>query len=696
MSERNDTYFAALGLPDSTDSTPEDLVSALTQKVSNYFEFYGSSGLFERDKRAYLTTYGISADGDSVTYKPVMGGDNGQLIKLSVNHFANIIQHRKSLVTAKRPALDARATNSDSASLEQTTLANDVLEHFIRALGMEAKTRDMVAQADALREAWLWTRWHSNGGQTYAVGPGQEAKTGALEVTTLLGQDVIREVGTIGGAMGPWLIVREFVNKFDLAARFPEREDEIMAIPMDDSYQFRVEFMPWQKNTDMVPVYRFYHEKTDALPSGRQTTFFNGGKSPLLDGPLRYGGRIPVLQLSPQRILGTPFGHSPMHDLLGLQAIYDALFSGVVTNELTFVVRRLLKPRGQPLSPRALTQDLAVLEYDPKFDKPEFLETNLTTNERLEALQQIEQLMQTLSGINDVIRGNFGGGETKAASGLALIQNQALQFLSGLEFEYADFWRRWGETTLAILRERATAPLMIAIAGEDKQETLRSFKGQDLANEYRVTVDLGDSMARTAAGRQQRADALLQGGFLGMGPEALPRYFQISKTGTLDPIVNEVTSEDDLIDAENDAILRGEVPPVSEYDTAPKHYARHTVVAYRPETREELKAANSGGPPSKIKAALDQHMLLHRMAEQKMASVQNAQAATMAQMQAAQAPAMPPPAGGPPAPGQGPSVPHGGPPPAPQQGNPSDTPGIRQAAPAGPPGSAMPLPGVGG
>lgn len=706
---RTDIYFAALGQPaeegQEPDSTPAEYVAALNQKVSDYYTFYGSSGLFERDKRAYLTTYGISPDGDSVTYKPVLGGENGQLVKISVNHFGNIIQHRKSLVTAKRPALDARATNSDSKSLEQTSLANDVLEHFTRALGMEAKTRDMVSTADAQREAWLWTKWNANGGDLYADdATGQQKKTGCLETQMLLGQDVIRDVGTIGGKFSPWVIVRDFVNKFDLIARFPEKEQEILAIPSDESMQLRVEFQPWVKNTDMVPVYRFYHERTDALPQGRQTTFFTGGTEPLLDGPLKYGGKIPVLQLSPQRMLGTPFGHTPMHDLLGLQAIYDALISGIATNELTFAVKRLLKPRGQPLGARALTQDLALLEYDQSKEKPSMLEVDLQTNERLEALGMIEQLMQTLSGINDVVRGNVGKGETKAASGLALIQNQALQFLSGLEFEYADFWRRWGELTLAILRERATAPLMISIVGEGEQETLKSFKGEDLANEYRVTVDLGDSMARTAAGMQQRADALLAGGFLGQGPEALPRYFEVSKTGTLEPIVNEVTSEDDLINAENDAILRGEVPPVSEYDTPEKHMARHAIVAFNPSFRTELKASDSApkdvqtglsSMPSKRKAALDQHMLMHRMMQQKMASIQNAQAAALAQMQAMQAPVMPPPGGAPPGGSQGPS--QGSPPPghAPQQSNPSDTPGIREAKPAQPPASAAPMPGVG-
>lgn len=685
--------WASMAAPGGSEGSPADYVQELTRKVENYYNFYGATGLFERDKRAYMTLYGLSPDGPGVSYKALTAGRNAQLTVLKVNQWSNLIQHQASLITARRPGLDVRATNADTASLEQSKLGSDVLEHEIQFLGLEATTREMTKMSLALREAWLWTRWNANGGEAYIPDDsGQPVKTGCLETSIHFGQDVIRDITSLGNKPMSWMIIRDFANRYDLEARFPEFSEQIMSQQRQSVDAYRVEFQSWLTDTDFLPVYQFYHAPTDALPDGRQTTFLLGAENPLLDGPLAYGGKIPVLDMSPTKILGTPFGYSPMHDLLGLQQIYDALCSGVVTNELAFAVRRLLVPRGQPISATQLSQDLGVIYYDPALDKPSMLETPLSTSERFQAIQEIERLMQTLSGINNVIRGNGEDAGTNAASGLALLQNQALQFLSGLEFEYGNLWRRWGELTLSILRERATAPQMIAIAGRHEQAALKSFMGQDLANSYRVTVDLGDPMTRTSAGRQALADAMLQGGLLGEGAEGASNYFEVRETGTLKRVMDEATAEHDLIERENEALMRGEVPPVSEFDTPALHYAKNSMVAFSHEAREQAEAEQRAGvdpftgqakQPSPILSALRQHMLLHRMAEQRMASTQNAQAGTLATMQMTQAPAQP---GQPMDQAQASEA---------QQASASETtPGIQQAKQPSPPPNAMPLPGV--
>lgn len=649
------------------EGTQEEAVLECLTKVESYYRFYSESGLWERDKRSYITCYGMSPDGENVSYKLNRAGRDGQLYIFQPNHYANILQHMVSLAASKEPSLDPQATNADASSMDQTKLAGNVLDHFKRALELPKWTRDMLKGGLTQRESWYWLRWNSNGGPVVArEADGSEIHGGDFEFSVHMPQDVIRDITTLGSRQRDWLIVRDFQNKYDLAARFPEYAEEILAVGPRDSSHCRIEFQDAQGESDLIPLYQLYHRPTDAMPVGRQMTFINGVDLPLLDGPLAYGSDIPVLEMMPDTIEGTPFGYTPMFDLLSLQSILNALYSGMITDQITFAVRRILMARGQPITSTQLSEGLSVLYYDPGKEKPEFMETPLNTGEKTAAIEQIERLMGTLSGINDVIRGNAENAGTKAASGLALLQTQALQFLSGLEFQYANFWRRWGELVLRILRHRAKTPLMIAIAGKNKQSVLKTFTGEDLANDYRVEVDLGDPSAKTAVGRDARAQLLLQAGALGMGVEAAQRYLEIARTGNLDPEIDEITSQKDLTKHENEQILDGKVPGVTEFDLHPQHYADHGIVATMPEVRAEamqsslwhaslppgfdqmppqlqqaVQAHLPPKPPTPILDALRQHILLHRQAEAEMANVQDAHAAQLTQIQEANAPSTP-------------------------------------------------------
>lgn len=647
----------------------QDMATELMRKADNYYNFYGSTGLFERDRRSYMSRYGLSPDGENVSYRVVRTGDNGQVAAFTPNHYANILTHMATLVAAKKPGLQGRAENGDADSIQQAKLADAVLDHFTRELDVEGLSRDGLAQALLMRESWLWVRWNNSLGDDYAAGDPNPftgvptiQKTGGFELSLHQPGDVIRDVTALDVRDPRWLMIRHFANRWDLVAKFPEKRDEILSVVRNQSDPYRVEFQTTVIESDLIPIYQFYHRPTEALPMGRQCTLVSS-QGLLLDAPLSYGGEIPVVPIMPERLHGTPFGYTPMFELLALQQILNALYSGMVTDAVAFAVRRILVPRGQPLTATMLQENLGVLYYDPALPKPELMATPLGTEEKMAAIQAIERLFGTLSGINDVVRGNAEASGVKAASGLALLQAQALQFLSYLEFEYGRFWQRWGNLCLAILRERATAPMMISVAGKNKQSTLKNFQGNQLPNNYRVTVDLGNPVLKTAAGRQTIADNLMQVGGFGQGEEATQKYMQFLNSGTLEPEMDTQTAEQDLILAENEAIMRGEVPPVTMMDTHPLHQHGHAAVAYSKEARSGPMGPD-GNPQTPIMRALLQHNQLHMQAQ--------------ARLQAMMAPQM---------------APQGMPPPPPQQprrAEPPRQPGPLHNNPAAPMVNNMP------
>jgi hypothetical protein len=717
---QSDVYWAA-------ETGTDEYVSNVKAKVQAYYNFYTNTGLFALDKTSYMATYGLSPDGEAISFRPTFSGRNGQLTKIAANHYVNIRNHISSLITSRKPVLDAKASNGDADSSDDAKLDNAALEHFIRQLGMEAASRELVKSSLDTREGWMWLRWDGKGGDVYAADEsGQPIRTGTPAISTHMGQDVIRDVASLGNKEPSWLILRDFANRFDLVAEFPEFEDEIKAeASYSRSEWFRIELQPYSVASDLVPVYRVFHKPTPALPNGRWSTIC--GDALLLDGKASYGGRMPLLELSPDCIRGTPFGHTPMYDLLGLQTILNALISGAITNEIAFAVKRLLIPRNQPITAKQLSEDLGVIQYDNGLRPPEELKITLNTGERLEAIQFITQLFETLSAVNSVIRGNTEGVKTDAASGLALLQTQALQYFTDLAFQYADFWRRWGELLLAILRERADMPLMIAVAGKSKKSTLARLTKHELADEYHVQVDLGDPTMRTPAQRTAQAQFMATNGMLGASPaEIASNYMSVQATGSMDEILDEFTAEKDNISRENEAMMRGEIPGVSEFDTPALHAKLHAVVSQSAEARTELLGeanwkssvamfAQQMGPQirpgmdpashplapkrpkSPIMDALRQHMLEHREQEQEMASIQDAQAAALVTIQAQNAPQLATAPGGPPAPQGGPPRASGGAQPSGHQKNPNANPAqdLSQSGKLPPtPPQAQPVPGV--
>lgn len=705
-------------------NTEDDYVRNVNKKVEDYSLWYRSSGLFDLDRTSYACIYGLSPDGGAVSFSVTQSGQNGQITKVMANHYANIRNHISSLITSRKPTLDAKASNGDSASLEDAKIGNMVLEHFIRQLGMEAASRELVKMSLDTREGFLWLQWDADSGDTYVRDEfGSPIKTGSPRQSVHMGQDVIRDVTDLSAREPAWYILRDFVNRYDLMAEYPEFEEEIAAVQTQRDWgYYRVEFKTFGVDTDFIPVYRVFHTPTKAVPEGRWSLVC--GDTLLLDGEAGYGGKMPLLLLRPDSIRGTPFGHTPMYDLLGLQVILNALISGTVTNEIAFAVKRLLLARGQPITSKQLSTELGVIQYDPSKPTPTMMEVKLETGERLEAIQYVTQLFETLSAVNAVVRGNTEGVGTDAASGLALLQTQALQYFTDLSFQYADFWRKWGELLLSMVHERADMPILVSIVGEDRKTDLKRISKETLSESYHVQVDLGDPSMRTASARLSQAQFMAVNGLLGEGPEASANYLEVLSTGTLDPIIDEKTAEKDLIHRENEKLMEGVDPGVSEYDTPAYHMQGHAVVAYSQGAREELTAENGymvqlqafthglgqlppgfdpsmhplapKRPKSPIMDALRQHMQEHRKAQLEMAQIQDAQAAQLVQIQAALAPQPQLPAG-PPGPPQGQPGPSGGnsaPPPAKNpRANPDQDLSQTGKLPPTPP-NAAPVPGV--
>jgi hypothetical protein len=341
----------------------------------------------------------------------------------------------------------------------------------------------------------------------------------------------------------------------------------------------------------------------------------------------------------PAKILGTSFGYTPCFDMLSLQQILNALYSGMITNAVTFAVRRILIPQGQEVKWTQMAQNMGVIKYNHNFPPPSILETPLNTQEILAGIQAIERLFGLFSSISDVQRGQLPlGKESMSGSAMMLLVNQSLQFMSGLQAAYVQWYEELFDLIIAILKERATAPMFIAVAGEGDKSILETFTNQDLPRQSRITAELGNPVMNQYAGQMQMMEMALQVGAFGAGPDAGKKLLQVMSTGSFKPLLQSANRLPELIQKENDLIKQGQVPPVSEWD---RHEAHLNPEDGHPTVVEDFEARQN----PMVQAALEAHIRLHEAAAaQKAAEMAGAAAqAQAAGMQATAAVLGPPP-----------------------------------------------------
>lgn len=629
-----DVYFASL--------PKEEIVAELSKKQDLWYENVSLSGIYRKMKKSYAAYYGYNSTGAGHTSSEIIKtGEQGELSLVKANHFRNLLQHLLVMTTASRPSMDARAINTDYRSLAQTILANGILDYYMREKRLERYLKLATEYALVFGEGYIQMEWDTSEGDEYSVDPetNKIQFTGDITYTVHNPLDVIKDVFRTDSTKDDWIMIRHFKNRFELVAKYPELKDEILKAKTKDeldmtfNYKFKTE---GQLRSDLIPVYEFFHRKSDSLPNGRQVVFVTEDAI-LYDGPLPYED-IPVYRIAPGEFIGTPSGYSVAFDLLGLQETVDGLYSIVVTNQSTFGVQNLLLPRGHNISYSALPGGLNVIEFDAASGiKPEALNLTKTPPEIFNFINKVEATMETISGVNSVSRGNPEA-NLRSGNALALIQSMAIQFNSGLQQSFAQLLEDVGTATIKTLRDFAAVPRVAMIVGKNNRAYMREFTGNDLDKVSRVVVDMGNPLSKTTAGKLEMANNLLQQGLIKTAQD----YIMVMKTGNLDVLVEHDLSELANIKAENENLSQGKPVTVIATDDHVLHIKEHKCVVASPDAREN---------PQVVKTVLD-HIQQH---------IQQLQTVDPNLLNILGQPSLAPQAAPPSAPGQ---QPQGGPPPA--------------------------------
>jgi hypothetical protein len=602
-----DIYFAA--------NSGEELVLYLQKKSDAWFNSMTSSAYLDKIKRSWQAYYGLYYEGGhAITF----GGETGELVNLPMNHYGNIASHILTMVTATRPAFQARSTNTDVKSQIQTNLANGLLEYYMRDKRLEQDLKKAVEFAIVMGSGYIKMEWNATTGEVYdfiepeykpltdeqgieqfdvegnpvyemdedgepvVLREGVPLYSGDIVFNVLSPFDVVFDP-TKSDNKHDWQLCRSFKNKYDMIAKYPEFEDKIKALKTKSEINTsRVSMTAYDETTD-VPVYEFFHRPTEALPKGRYVLYLS--EDVVLEDTVLVYKNLPIFRIASRDIIGTPFSYTAMFDLLPIQDAVNSLYSTIMTNQNAFGVQNVYVERGSDVQMEQISDGLNFIQGNPGFKPPQPLNLTNTPAEIFNFLKMLEAAMETISGVNSVARGNPES-QLKSGNALALIQSQALQFISGLQQSYIQLIEDVGTNVVELLKTFAKTPRVAAIAGKSNVTYMKEFSSSDLTSITRVIVDAGNALAQTTAGRVEMASQMMQMGII-TTPE---QYIAVINTGKLETMTEGQNKELLLVRAERERLVDGSTPVVAVLtDAHSLHIREHKAVLADPDLRMDAE-----------------------------------------------------------------------------------------------------------
>jgi len=591
-----DTYFANAPL--------DEIGERLMDRVENFYMFANATGLVNLWRRSFAYFYNSARLGGRIN--PT--GRKLELQSISMDDYTNLLRNIHVLTTAQLPSMQTLASNSDEKTLEQNKISQKCLDYEVRA----HRVNDYIKQAaeDALwaGEGFIYKGWNPNLGEEIApdanpdtmepiMGADGQQKTlhvGDWEFENLTCLDVIRDVDCLSYRALQWVIVRRFVNKWDLVAQYPQFKEEIQRASwaLTDKRNSKFGYSAIN-HRDLVPIFEFFHDKTQAVPMGRQTLLLDA-ETVLFDGPFAYGSR-PVYRCSYAELRNNPFGWTVGFSLLPLAEANNKLTSTLLTNVATFGVTRVLNPRGANISLQALSENLAIIDYTPtgpQGGKPEVLNmSNPITKETGDLLKFMNQKMETYAGIGSTMRSQIDNKEMSGAA-MAMQASISLQYNAGFQSSVIATLEEVGTGMVQDLKAFADAPRMALIVGKNDQGYMQSYSKKDFDGIERVVVTAANPLLNTTAGKINLADQLLQNGMLPQGEAGAMKYIQVMNTGQMESETQYLQSEYMAIQQDKEDLLSGKLPMIQMTDNHPLRMQEVNTLNNNPVIRQNPNLGN--------------------------------------------------------------------------------------------------------
>lgn len=533
-------------------------------------------------------------------------GSQAQYALFRVQLARRYIQQRKMMAQDQRPSFEGVATNNDVASLAQVNIATKAIEYMLTEAKLEQEASEALTSLCYFGGGGLMNSWDFEGGDYVdAQEPdldlqGNPVKLPAFDdqgnpvmapdpQTGQLVQQTQTPMHTVQKRSGaprirklyPWqiaydpylekdhpaLTVKIPVNKYELAAQFPEKYDEIVKCTIDEELGDDALFAWGGRRTlssDTIVLRMYFHKNCTAVPGGRFAGYVAGvglwGVDEMVPCPLDKG--IPVkLMISPgARYFGTGFGYPESSDLLSLQTVINEVISMCVTNIQKRGNANAYKRDDVQIDPHSWSQGGGLHDLPPGAEPPQWDEPPKMDSLSQFILEFALEQARLMLGSNSVTEGNPDANITSGSFAVLLV-NVAQKYASDHQEAHDQALVETANDSLELARKNAKYGFWAQIAGIGEAPYVQLVANDQIGAIRRVKLVRRSPILSTFSGRAEVFDRTI----------ALPKR---DRADAMEMLLNGDTSsfaERDQasklrIRKENEMMLQGILPVVASWD----------------------------------------------------------------------------------------------------------------------------------
>lgn len=590
--------------------TGNDLAAAVMRRFEEFEEALKDRDL-DRMKVATWTYYGQDEQGHE-SHRVSREGSKDQVRVVLDNEFRSVVTNKLTIAMSEPPGFLPVPVNTDSDSQATSLLTRGVVDYYFDEGKLDRTTRQATEMAEVLGWAWVDVPWNEEAGPVAqkmarmgsapsptpepsvpaaeAMGPEEPVETdpGMPAPRPMVGVQTIRAGDVEGAALlpsevgfnydardvSPYLIVRRWRNRWDLAARVAAKPPPGLA-PRDlEALLERIRTMTydrkreevaaalrgWNDETsrrateDEIPVYELRHLPTPACPQGRWAVVLAADLI-LEEGPSKYGDDLGVYRIAAAERFGTPRAYTSAHDMLGLQRAVDALTSIMYSNPGALGLNIIVSREGSEIRPVQLAEGLTHIEYSGgEENKPESLSLANTPKEVPASRSAFKADMASKAGMDNLSMGR----EERDLSGaaMALLDSRTQRAVSALASANTQLRQ---DVANALIRRfkmfgRYSRKLPLLV-GKYKRPMLGSFDKTAFDGIDRVRVETVSPLMRSPAGRLEMANVLIEAKKAGVEPELV---LSVVETGKYEPLTEAPMAARTTVREENERLLAGE------------------------------------------------------------------------------------------------------------------------------------------
>ena len=531
-------------------------------------------------------------------------GKDQQYALFRVQLARRFIHQRKMMAKDQRPSFEGTATTNDVPSLAEVNISTRAIQYLTTEAKLEQEANGALGALCNYGMGGILSGWDYHAGDDVPAkepeigvdgNPVQlpviddqgnpvakpDPETGELVQQT---QTQMRDVQKPSGApkfkkLYPWQIVFEPyieqdhtsiitktpVNKFELAAKFPELWDRIVGLSIDDEMGDDALFAWGGANavgSHTVVLRQYFEKSSEIVPGGRWAGYVQDvplwGVDEIVPCPLKKG--LPVKIMVGPRYDGTGFGYPESGDLLSLQTVINEIVSMMVTNMQKRGNANAYKRDDVQIDLESWSNGGGLHDIPAGAEKPEWDEPPEIGSLAQYGLEFCLEQARGMLGSNSVTEGNPTANISSGAFGVLMV-NVAQRYVSDIQEAYDTCLVEAANDALELARNNAENGFWAEIAGIGDAPYTQIITNSQLKSLKRVKLVRKSPVLSTFMGVLEVFDRTV----------GLPKR---ERADAMEMLLNSDTSsfaERDQaarirIRKENEQMLQGTVPPVASWD----------------------------------------------------------------------------------------------------------------------------------